>query len=291
MIRLFVFGCLALGWLSPVLHSVLAQDKPVTRLIVRSDDIGFCHTANLACLDVYTNGISRTVEIMAPTPWFPEAVKLLKAQPGYDVGIHLVLTSEWENLRWRPLTSAPSLVDADGFFPSFVWENKQLPQADYLLRHQLNLAEVEAELRAQIELVRRHLPQASHLSAHMGFTWAKPELAALVKRLGEEYRLPVELPTGATPVKGFSGADKTPLQKEADLIRLLSELPPGTHYLIEHPGYHSGDMLGVGHVGYEQVALDREGVTRAFTSPVVRRIIAERGIQLLSVKEAFSLKP
>jgi len=43
-------------------------------------------------------------------------VKLLSENPGLDVGIHLVLTSEWANMKWRPLTHAPSLVDADGYF-------------------------------------------------------------------------------------------------------------------------------------------------------------------------------
>jgi chitin disaccharide deacetylase len=277
-----------LGW--AVVLPGLAQPAPAEgeiRLIVRSDDIGFCHTANLACMAAYTQGISRSVEIMAPAPWFPEAVKLLQAQPGYDVGIHLVLTSEWENLRWRPLTPAPSVVDADGYFPPFVWENKKLPKADYLQKHKLNLAEVEAEFRAQIELVKRHLPHASHLSAHMGCNWASPEIKALVDRLAAEYQLPLELPPNAKVIQGFGGADKSPQQKEADLLKILTELPPGTHYLIEHPGYNEGDMLGVGHVGYERVAHDREGVTKAFTSPAVRQLIEQRKIKLISIKEAF----
>ncbi len=283
--RLFIALCFAWCGLAPILAQ---ETQPEIRLIVRSDDIGFCHTANQACIEVFTKGIGQSVEIMAPTPWFPEAVKLLKAHPSYDVGIHLVLTSEWENLRWRPLTHAPSVVDADGYFPQFVWENQNLPQSDYLRKHQLNLAEVEAELRAQIELVKKHLPQASHLSAHMGCNRTSPEIKALVDRLAAEYQLPLEMPPNTTPVKGFSGADKSPKQKEADLLKILAELPAGTHYLIEHPGYDEGDMLGAGHVGYERVAFDRAGVTKAFTSPAVRKLIEKRGIKLISIKQAFT---
>ena len=86
-----------------------AQDKEI-RLIVRADDIGSSHTANVACIDVYKYGIARSVEIMVPCPWFPEAVEMLKEVPEYDVGIHLTMTSEWENIKWGPITKAPSLT-------------------------------------------------------------------------------------------------------------------------------------------------------------------------------------
>jgi len=258
------------------------------RLIVRSDDIGFCHTANVACMEVFSNGISRSVEIMAPAPWLMEAIKMLQTQPKYDVGVHLVLTSEWENLRWRPLTHAPSLVDKDGYFPQFIWENKNLPQSDYLLKHSINLKEVEAEFRAQIELIMRYLPnQTSHLTAHMGCSNANKEITDLVSRLSIEYKLPISLPIKTVPIKGFSGANKSPEQKEQELIKVLESLVPGTHYLVEHPGYDGGDMKTIGHVGYENVAYDREGVTRAFTSEAVKKIIKDRNIQLLSIGEVL----
>ncbi|WP_273211924.1 ChbG/HpnK family deacetylase [Runella zeae] len=268
-------------------HLAFSQVSNDIRLIVRSDDIGFCHTANDACIKVYTDGISRSVEILATAPWFMEAVKLLKNHPQYDVGVHLCLTSEWENLKWRPLTHAPSLTDADGYFPQFIWENKNLKNSAYLLQKTINIAEVEREFRAQIELVKKYIPWASHLTAHMGCTNANAEIKALTERLAAEYRLPIQLSKGAIGVKGFGGATKSPEQKEQDLVNILKNLGPGTHYLVEHPGYDSGDMKGVGHVGYENVAYDREGVTRAFTSAAVKKVIAERNIKLVSIKEAL----
>ncbi len=268
-------------------HLAFSQVSNDIRLIVRSDDIGFCHTANDACIKVYTDGISRSVEILATAPWFMEAVKLLKNHPQYDVGVHLCLTSEWENLKWRPLTHAPSLTDADGYFPQFIWENKNLKNSAYLLQKTINIAEVEREFRAQIEIVKKYIPWASHLTAHMGCTNANAEVKALTERLAAEYRLPIQLPKGAIGVKGFGGATKSPEQKEQDLVNILKNLGPGTHYLVEHPGYDSGDMKGVGHVGYENVAYDREGVTRAFTSAAVKKVIAERNIKLISIKEAL----
>ncbi len=265
----------------------MAQTSNEIRLIIRSDDIGFCHTANEACMKVYTDGISRSVEILATAPWFMEAVKMLKTQPNYDVGVHLCLTSEWENLKWRPLTHAPTLTDADGYFPQFIWENKTLKNSAYLLQKTININEVERELRAQIELLKTYLPWASHLSAHMGCTNATAEVKALTERLSSEYKLPIQMPQGTLPIKGFGGAAKSPEQKEQDLVAILKSLTPGTHFLVEHPGYDNGDMKGVGHTGYENVAYDREGVTRAFTSAAVKKVIAERNIKLISIKEAL----
>ena len=268
----------------------LSQQTNEIRLIIRSDDIGFCHTANEACMKVYTDGISKSVEILATAPWFMEAVKLLKTQPKYDVGVHLCLTSEWENLKWRPLTAASTLTDADGYFPQFIWENKKLKNSAYLLQKPINIVEVEREFRAQIELVKKYLPWASHLSSHMGCTNANADVKALVDRLSVEYKLPIQMPQGIMSVKGFGGAAKSPEQKEQDLVAILKNLTPGTHFLIEHPGYDSGDMKGVGHEGYENVAYDREGVTQAFTSVAVKKVIADRNIKLMSIKEALENK-
>ena len=268
----------------------LSQQTNEIKLIIRSDDIGFCHTANEACMKVYTDGISKSVEILATAPWFMEAVKLLKTQPKYDVGVHLCLTSEWENLKWRPLTAAATLIDDDGYFPQFIWENKKLKNSAYLLQKHINIVEVEREFRAQIELVKKYLPWASHLSSHMGCTNANADVKALVDRLSVEYKLPIQMPQGIMSVKGFGGAAKSPEQKEQDLVAILKNLTRGTHFLIEHPGYDSGDMKGVGHEGYENVAYDREGVTRAFTSAAVKKVIADRNIKLMSIKEALENK-
>jgi len=111
-----------------------AQDKSIS-LIVRGDDIGSCHAANVACIRSYKEGIMTSVELMVPCSWFPEAVKMLNENPGLDVGIHLVLTSEWENYKWRPLTHAPSLTDADGYFYPRVFPLDALVDIHIGVRH------------------------------------------------------------------------------------------------------------------------------------------------------------
>jgi hypothetical protein len=44
-------------------------------------------------------------------------------------------------------------------------------------------------------------------------------------------------------------------------------------------------MRAIGHAGYEHVANDRDGVTKAFTSKKVKETIERAGIKLLSYRE------
>lgn len=163
------FGSIIIFFLATLVAP--AQNNKI-RLLVRSDDMASSHAANVSCIEVATKGISRSVEIMVPCPWFFEAAQLLKQNPGIDVGVHLTLTSEWEGIKWGPITPSPSLADADG---NFVAETGQWYNKPY------KLAEVEAEFRKQIELAIREIPNVTHLSSHMGAPDCKPELKKIVE--------------------------------------------------------------------------------------------------------------
>jgi hypothetical protein len=113
------------------------------------------HTANVACIESYRNGIMKSVELMVPGPWFPEAVRLLNVNPGLDVGVHLVITSEWNNIKWRPLTCCPSLTDKDGYFYPFIWQREDYPEGTALKNASWKINEIEAEFRAQIEMAKK----------------------------------------------------------------------------------------------------------------------------------------
>jgi chitin disaccharide deacetylase len=273
-----------LGTLLPCASRADAASKEI-RLLVRGDDMGMATAINHACIESYRDGIVRSVEIMVPCPWFLEAVRLLQKNPDLDVGVHLTLTSEWENLKWRPLTQAPSLVDADGYFFPMVWPNPNLPPGTSLRESSWKIAEIEAELRAQIETALRHLPLVSHLSAHMGFTSLDPSIAALVRTLAREYNLESE--TGGEPLKRFPGWGRTRSVTEriAHFVRTLESLEPGTYLFIEHPAYDVPEMRALGHKGYEDVAVDRAAVTAVFTSPEVKAAIQRNGICLISYQD------
>ncbi|WP_020528812.1 polysaccharide deacetylase family protein [Flexithrix dorotheae] len=265
----------------------IQQNSEEIKLIIRVDDIGFSHAVNLACMETLEKGVATSVEIMVPGPWFPEAAKMLAERPDLDVGIHLVLTSEWQNLKWRPLTHAPSLVDQDGYFHPVIWPNeKRKEDATFLLESEWKLEEIEAELRAQIELAKKYLPHLSHFTDHMGFTHMDPKVKELAKKLGEEYQIdiyPEDFDVQRMP--GFGGSHTTPEEKVENFIKSLDSLTPGLWLFVDHPGLDTSEMQAIGHVGYMDVAADRNGVTLALTDERVKKAIKEKGIKLVKYSD------
>ena len=256
------------------------------RLIVRGDDIGSAHAANLACIEAYKKGIVRSVEIMVPCSWFLEAVKLLEEVPDLDVGVHLTLTSEWENYKWRPLTSCPSLVDRDGYFFPTIWPSERFPASMALRSQKWSIEEVEKELRAQIELARRHVPRISHLSYHMGCDSFDPRVRELCSKLAAEYKLDIDPSRSGVKYFPLRSKGETVEDRIAGFTEALQKLEPGTTYLfVEHPGLDVPEMQAIGHIGYSDVARDRALVTRTFTDEKIRKVIEERGIQLIAYKD------
>lgn len=263
-----------------------AQSPP--RLIVRGDDMGFTQSANDAILAASARGIQTSIEIMPTTAWFPQAVEMLKKNPQLDVGIHLTLTSEWDNLKWGPLTHAPSLIDANGYFYPFLWPNKAYP-GQHLKEKPWKLDEIEREFRAQIEKVMKHIPSASHLSAHMGCTSLSSEVGELVQRLANEYGLLFDLKALGVEGVSYKGDKKTSADKKASFLSMLHSLKPGKTYLfVDHPALNTPEMQSVGHIGYTDVATDRQGVTDTWTDQDVKETIKKLGIKLISYKDLIN---
>ncbi|MEI6169212.1 MAG: ChbG/HpnK family deacetylase [bacterium] len=262
--------------------------KRLRQLIVRADDMGSSHAANVACIDCYRRGIVRSVEVMVPCAWFPEAVILLVENPGLDVGVHLTLTSEWERCKWRSLTRAPSLASCDGFFPKLIWTNPAFPPGSALLDGPLCPDEIEGEWRAQIEQACRSIPRISHLSAHMGCTVINADITAMAKQLAHEYGLMFEV--GASEVVSMRGwpAGTPVADQPAAFIEALSNLPSGISLFIEHPGLDEAEMQGFGNPTETQVAVQRGAVTRIFTDPAVMDAVRRAGIELISYADLAS---
>lgn len=259
--------------------TAIAQNNSI-RLIVRGDDMGFSHAANEALIKTWKQGIERSVEVLVPSPWFPEAVKLLEKNPGIDVGIHLTLTSEWETVKWRPITYCPSLTDSNGYFYPMIWPNKNYPNKA-LKQHAWKLDEIEKELRAQIEVGLKNIPWVSHISSHMNYDHLDSQVTMLVHKLAKEYKLETE-DSGVTGIS-YKGPSGTPEEKLKSFLNMLDSLQPGHTYLfVEHPALDGPEMRAIYHIGYENVAADRQGVTDLYTNPIVIEAIKKKHIQLIS---------
>jgi predicted glycoside hydrolase/deacetylase ChbG (UPF0249 family) len=259
-------------------------------LIIRGDDIGSCHAANLACIQSYREGIMRTVELMVPCPWFLEAVQLLNENPELDVGVHLTLTSEWAKYKWGPLTHAPTLVDSNGyFFPKQKdWGNADATDAFWNAKP--DLKEVEQELRAQIERALETVPHISHLSGHMGIGGIEPEMQEIFNKITDAYGLGINLKDyDVQYLRGMKDRSHTFEEREASFIAMLQDVKPGRYLFVEHPGLNTLEMQGIGHFNYEDVAQDRDAVTRIFTSEKVMMVIKDKHIKLISYKDLLKM--
>ena len=262
-----------------------ARQAGEIRLIVKGDDMGAGHGINVATIEAYKRGILRTTNVIVPGPWMPEAVRLLREHPGLDVGVHLALTSEWENVKWRPLTAAPSLVDADGYFFPMVSPRAGFAPGTSLKDANPALDEIERELRAQIETAKRHIPRVTYTWAHMGFTSLSPDVRDLVARLTKEYGLVNPRDLGVQFIgRVYDGRD-TGATKAAKLAARLETLEPGLWLTVDHAATDTPEMRAFGHVGYEWVAADRSAVLEAWTSPAVKAVIQRRGITLTGYRE------
>lgn len=273
--------------------TVIAQSKPDSNgiyLIIRADDIASSQAANEAIIKSYKEGIARSTEIMVPSPWSPEAAKLLRENPGLDVGVHLALTSEWENIKWRPLTHAPSLVDSNGYFFPMIWKNKDFPPHTSLSESKWEIAEIEQELRAQIEMAKKNIPQVSHISAHMGCTNMNPAVSEVAAKLAKEYNIDID--PGKYKVKYFNGFEGANDEKEkiAAFIKNLNNLRPGIYLFVEHPSLDTPEMRHTGHIGYYGVAAERQLVTDLFTSKEVAAAIAAKRIHLISYADLLKFQ-
>ncbi|HJW40964.1 MAG TPA: polysaccharide deacetylase family protein, partial [Rhizomicrobium sp.] len=164
----------------PTLAERLGHAPDARLLIVNCDDIGSSHAANVASEAAMRTGLATSATLMVPCPWAREAVECFA---GLDVGIHLTLTSEYPTYRWRSLTGARSLRDAQGYMPRSAAE----------LWAQADPIEVEEECRAQIDQALAWGVDITHLDNHMGTLQVRQELFPIYVKLAREYKLPLRM--------------------------------------------------------------------------------------------------
>src|SRR3989344_157731 len=155
-------------------------------LLPNHDDLAMNYGANMSFIELARTGSVKSGSVMVPCPWFPHLAEIARKDRTLNIGVHLTLTSEWSNYRWRPLSACDKtsgLIDNDGYF----WRNRGL------LRKNLNTGAAELELRTQINTALAAGIDVTHLDCHMGIGLL-PELIHIYIKLGEDYQLPILLP-------------------------------------------------------------------------------------------------
>jgi chitin disaccharide deacetylase len=155
----------------------------MARVVIHADDVGMCHGANQAFVELRRLGAISAGSVMVPCPWFPEIAEAAAADPTLDVGVHLTLNAEQHGYRWGPVSRPPrgsGLTDADGY----LWQTVAQVRAN------AHPDAVEEEWRAQIDRALTAGIDVTHLDAHMGSALA-PQWCDRYVALGVEYRVPV----------------------------------------------------------------------------------------------------
>ncbi|MEL6591095.1 MAG: hypothetical protein AAFQ68_13485, partial [Bacteroidota bacterium] len=81
----------------------------------------------------------------------------------------------------------------------------------------------------------------------------------------------------------YGGPKESAEEKINSFIKQLRSLKAGQTYIfVDHPGYDNAELRAIHHIGYEEVAKDRQGVTDLFTSAEVKAVIDSLGIELIS---------
>ena len=161
------------------------MESSTQRIVIHADDVGMCHGANTAFVELSHLGTISVGSVMVPCPWFSEIASIASDDPSLDVGVHLTLNSEQAGYRWAPLTrpsAAAGLTDDDGFFWASVADTRANADPDA----------VEAEWHAQVDRALASGIDVTHFDAHMGAALA-PEWCERYVALGVEYDVPVLL--------------------------------------------------------------------------------------------------
>lgn len=252
--------------------------EPAPELLIRADDIGMNHTVNLALRELIRTGLPFSASLMAPCPWFTEAASILRDNPQVAAGIHLTLNSEWADYRWGPVLGAsavPSLVDDNGYF---------FHTGAELRANGMDLGEVRAELRAQIQRALNAGLDVDYLDYHMLTPVSTPELRAVVEELAAEFDVGLSRYFGEPSVSLW---DVEPDRKLATLLDAVSRARPGTPTLVVmHLGLETPEMNALVDANNPadpyRVAKHRAAELDALTSPAFLRAAAERNIRFVT---------
>lgn len=272
------------------LQEKLGYDKETKLLIVHADDLGVSHSENAASFEGMEKGFINSASILMTTPWVREVANYAKEHAEVDLGIHVCMTSEWATYKWGSVadpSQVSSLLNEDGYFydnsPAFAKHAKA--------------EEVAIEIRAQIEKALSMGIKPSHLDAHMGAVYMRPDLLQELLNLSQEYKIPVAT-TGGHLGASFPDLDlsemvlvnkmygASPQSYEKGMAEFYAEtlrnLEPGLSCIIIHAAYDDAEMQAVTVGKVPWGAHWRQEDFDFFTSKTCQKILAEEGIELIN---------
>jgi chitin disaccharide deacetylase len=233
-------------------NRLLGYPEDARLLFINADDFGMCHAVNGAIVRALEEGVVRSTSIMMPCPWALHALTWLQEAQTTPIGIHLTVISEQPLYRWGPLLDrieVPSLLDDSGYF----YPESRMDE----FLHQVNLAELEREFRAQIERVLRTGLRPTHLDSHCGVHIRREPIFEMTLNLAHEYGLALraygqpfidQLQQQGYPTNDHPLMDSYDLDTVAKSVRyteMLRSLPVGLSEWAVHPGLETAELKAV----------------------------------------------
>lgn len=267
--------------------SLLGYPADARLLIINADDFGMCQSVNEAIIGVLQKGIVRSTTLMVPCPWAWHALRFLAAHPDIPFGVHLTVIAEWAEYPWGPLTppaQVPTLVNEHGHFYNFDQMLAFLATVD--------LRELEAEFRMQIETVLRFGLQPTHLDWHClrldGWDAVSEVMLKLASEYGLAWRVTTRSQVAMVQSLGLPANDSgfldsyqiDPATKPVHFTELLRGLPIGLSEWAVHPGLDTPELLTIEPAGNHIRQTDFDFLM----SQEVNDMIREEGIILIDYR-------
>jgi len=262
-------------------------------LIIHADDLALAHSVDQASLDALDRRAVTCGSIMVPCPWLTEVAAYVNTHPDADLGLHLTLTSEWKSFRWGPLASrrdVPGLIDPTGY----LW-----PDSPPVVKS-AKAAEVELELRAQIDTALKAGIRPTHMDSHMG-TLFVPQYFPTYVKLAREYGMPFLALRSMVAAQGMLGQIKDtdiipdtvamanegvrPERWMEYYLGIIKSLKPGLTEMIVHLGKDDTDLQAImeGHPAYGSAWRQRD--FDVVTSPEFRKALDDNHVILVGWRE------
>lgn len=269
---------------------LLGYKRTTKLLIIHADDLGLAEPENEATFKAMKDGFVNSASVMVPCPAVKGAADFAARNPELDIGIHLTLTSEWPDYKWRPVSTvsaASSITDHNGFFFESV----------KMFSTEADPRDVELEFRTQIKHAINLGINPTHLDSHMYAAFSNRGILNVYLALGKEFNLPTlltyDLPVRTWFLKKRVFVDRLYCAAPDDYTRglhhyyrnVLENLKPGLNCLLIHPAYDTPDMRRITHNYVNYGAAWRQEDFDFFTSDTGRKIIEENGIKLITWSE------
>jgi len=270
-------------------------------VIIHTDDIGMCHASIQAYSEMVDYGLISSGATMVPCSWFPQVVAFCQQHPKVDMGVHLTLTSEWDNYRWSPISTRDirsGMIDAEGYFYRHSEETQLNGNPDA----------IQTELQSQLERAISAGIEVTHLDTHMN-TVAHPKFVNGYLQLAIQHKLPFLFPRqdeagfrklglnseiasiaaslvnrleeqGIPLVDHAAGLDlDKPLGRLEQAKQAMSDLPGGITHFIIHPSIETSELKAIAPDWQSRVA-----DYKTFMDEKLRQHIEDIGVQIIGYK-------